>query len=1222
MNKTAIKNFATWARRKLISEITYKAGLIGITEKGVSQPLSISTDNIQFFDIGTGKPTEISDNEIQQREALINRIKDKESTSDYKTAYQFVIEEVSYTWFNRLIAIRFMEVNDYLPSRIRVLSSETPGKSEPDMVTTPFDTDMVFSAYEKDRVMQLKHENELDELFRILFIKQCNKLNEVLPELFEKTADYTELLLNISFTDDDGMVSHLVNDIVEDDFKEAVEIIGWLYQYYNSEPKDEAFLLLKKNIKISKERIPAATQLFTPDWIVRYMVENTLGKMWLEGHPNESLKSEWKYYIQSEEQEQDTKIQLDRIRIDYKSLNPEDIKVIDPCMGSGHVLVYAFDVLMKIYENQGYTQKDAAVAIISNNLFGLDIDDRAHQLAYFSVIMKARKYDRRFLTKGIYPKLYAIKESNEINKKHLEYFGKSLTSPERDIAVQQIEYLLNIYNDAKEYGSILTITECNWELLCDFLDDIQFEEQLSIAGIGLEQSQRNLKLIVKIAQIMGSKYDVVITNPPYMKASSMNEKLAKFVKTNYYMSKSDMFAVFIERANLFTKCNGHYALITQPSLITLSSYEDLRLNIIDNSAIDSILHMGRGIFGIDFGSVAFVVRKSNFPNYRGNYFRLHERTFQFINPYDIETLFLKSKNDLNYRYNFSLYKTQDNDLCEEHCDDSDEDNEDILYSNNEMKLHYFKNQSDFKKIPGTPYAFWLSDNMFRAFTGKHLVDFANCCTGMQTGNNEKYIRYWFEVNLMDTVLVNKKSKYKLYNCGGDSRKWYGNHLSVIKWGDDGAEIKSEKSSVIRNERKFYKEGISWKRIGSKDNYFRYLPEGFIFDQSGDSMFPFDKKNLIYLLGFLNSIVAKNALKAIAPTINLTAGNMNKLPIVISENDIIIASVEENITLSKFEWDSYEVSWDFKRNPLLSQDKLTLEDAFITWESLMKSNFDVIKKNEIEINRNFIEVYSLQGELEPNLLDIDIVYRTANFLEAIKELISYAVGCMFGRYSIDSEGLIFAGGEWDENKYISYKPDKDNCIPITDEEYLSDDIVGRFVQFINCVYGQENLEKNLEFIAKSLNNKGNTPREIIRNYFIKDFYKDHTKTYLKRPIYWLYDSGKQDGFKALVYMHRYTPDTTGIVRVDYLHKMQKIYMSEIDRMKELAENSNIAREVAQAEKRKEKLIKQLKETNEYDEKIAHLALSRIAIDLDDGVKVNYDKVQTGQDGKKLDILGKI
>ena len=385
MNKTAIKNFAVWARRKLISEITYKAGLVGITEKGISKPLSMSTDNIQFFDIGTGKPTEISDYEIKQREALISRIKEKESASDYKTAFQFVIEEVAYTWFNRLIAIRFMEVNDYLPSRIRVLSSETPVKSEPDMVTTPFDTDMDFSAYEKDKIMQLKHENELDELFRMLFIKQCNKLNEVLPELFEKTADYTELLLTISFTDSDGMVSHLVNDITEEDFTEAVEIIGWLYQYYNSEPKDEVFALLKKNVKITKERIPAATQLFTPDWIVRYMVENSLGRLWVEGHPNETLKSEWKYYLEDAEQAESVKVELEQIRTEYKKLNPEDLKVIDPCMGSGHILVYAFDVLMQIYESQGYTQRDAAIAIIENNLFGLDIDDRAYQLAYFFI---------------------------------------------------------------------------------------------------------------------------------------------------------------------------------------------------------------------------------------------------------------------------------------------------------------------------------------------------------------------------------------------------------------------------------------------------------------------------------------------------------------------------------------------------------------------------------------------------------------------------------------------------------------------------------------------------------------------------------------------------------------------------------------------------------------------------------------------------------------------
>ena len=625
MNKTAIKNFAIWARRKLISEITYKAGLIGINEKGILQPLSISTGNIQFFDIGTGKPNEISDNEIKQRNALIKRIKEKESTSDYKTAFQFVIDEVAYTWFNRLIAIRFMEINDYLPSRIRVLSSDTPEKSEPDMVTTPFDTDMEFSIYETDQILQLKQENKLDELFRMLFIKQCNKLNEVLPELFEKTADYTELLLTISFTDNDGIVNRLVNEIAEEDFTEAVEIIGWMYQYYNSEPKDEVFALLKKKIKITKEHIPAATQLFTPDWIVRYMVENSLGRLWVEGHPNEDLKADWKYYLEEAQQEESVNVELKKIRLEYKKLNPEDIKVIDPCMGSGHILVYAFEVLMQIYESQGYTQRDAASAIIGNNLYGLDIDDRAYQLAYFAVMMKARKYDRRFLTRGVYPKVYSIKESNDINKSHLQYFGHSLSNTERNMAVQQMEYLLNTFYDAKEYGSILNVDNCNWGLLSHFVEDSRIEGQMSLDSVGTEDSQEKLREIISISEAIAQKYDVVVTNPPYMGLNGGNSKINDYVKKNYPDSKSDLYAVFIEKCNHMTKKNSLTAMITQHSWMFLSSFEKLRSNMLQVDTIN-MAHLGARAFEEIAGEVVqtttWIQRKSNIKNYKSAYARL------------------------------------------------------------------------------------------------------------------------------------------------------------------------------------------------------------------------------------------------------------------------------------------------------------------------------------------------------------------------------------------------------------------------------------------------------------------------------------------------------------------------------------------------------------------------------------------------------------------------
>ena len=1203
MNKTAIKNFAVWARRKLISEITYKAGLIGINEKEISQPLSISTGNIQFFDIGTGKPNEIADHEIKQRNALIKRIREKESTSDYKTAFQFVIEEVAYTWFNRLIAIRFMEVNDYLPSRIRVLSSESPAKSEPDMVTTPFDTDMEFSPYETDQIMQLKKENKLDELFRMLFIKQCNKLNEVLPELFEKTADYSELLLTISFTDSDGIVSRLVNDIAEEDFTEAVEIIGWMYQYYNTEPKDEVFALLNKNVKITKERIPAATQLFTPDWIVRYMVENSLGRLWVEGHPSDDLKAEWAYYLEEAEQEESVNAELEKIRIEYKKLNPEDIKIIDPCMGSGHILVYAFDVLMRIYESQGYTQRDAVYAIIENNLYGLDIDDRAYQLAYFAVMMKARKYDRRFLTRGILPKLYSIKESNSINKPHLQQLGHSLNESERNMAIQQMEYLLNAFYDAKEYGSILNIDNCNWELLSRFVADFQIEGQISLDSIGVEDSQEIFREIIAIGEAMSKKYDVVVTNPPYMGLSGGNSKINDYAKKYYPNSKSDLFAVFIEKCNHMTKKNSLTAMITQHSWMFLSSFEKLRSTMLLADTIN-MAHLGARAFEEIAGEVVqtttWIFRKSNIKKYKAGYVRL----------VDFNSQKAKEKGFLSHDY------------------------------------IYIKCKENFSKIPGTPIAYWASEKLILAFSGENVKNYGFAGIGMRTGDNQRFLRMWQEVTKARLLLgcksreeqILSNSKWIPYNKGGDYRKWYGNNSYVVNWANDGFEIKENTKQnypqlgenlgwKISNEKYYYKKGITWSGVSSGNFSCRRYEEGFIFDSGANGLFAYEDDNSYYLAGILNSNLGNYILKMINPTINTGSGTLNQVPIImnLSKKPVVIKLVLECIELSKIDWDSFETSWDFEKHPLLYGNSAQI--AFENWQKESERRFYHLKTNEEELNRIFIDIYGIQNELTPEVEDKDVTIRKADLERDIKSFISYAVGCMFGRYSLDVSGLAYAGGKWDESKYTTYTPDKDNSILITDEEYFGNDIVGRFVEFVKYVYGKETLEENLDFIANALGNKGDTSRGIIRNYFLNDFFKDHCSTYSvtgsgKRPIYWLYDSGKQNGFKALVYMHRYTADTTGTVRVDYLHKMQKIYMSEIDRMIDMAENSNNAREVAQAEKRKEKLVKQLKETKEYDEKIAHLAISRIAIDLDDGVKVNYEKVQTGQDGKKLSILAKI
>ena len=1198
MNKTAIKNFAIWARNKLIADVSYDARLIGITEDGIAKPLPQSFGGTQFFDIGTAEPYSISGEAVRQRDKLIEVIQQKEKDTDYKTAYQYVIEEVAYTWFNRLIAIRFMEVNDYLPSHIRVLSSES-GKLEPDLVTTPFDAELPFTAEEEAQIFQLKQDNKLDEVFRILFLKQCNALNEILPALFEKTKNYTELLLSLSVIDQDGVVYHLIHDIPEDDFNiergGQVEIIGWLYQYYNTEPKAAAFA---KNGKITKEEIPAVTQLFTPDWIVRYMVENSLGRLWVEGHPECGLKENWKYYLEEAQQEPEVQAKLSEIRKEYAALNPEDIKLIDPCMGSGHILVYAFDVLMQIYESAGYSQRDAAKSILEHNIYGLDIDDRAYQLAYFAVMMKARQYNRRILNGENTCHVYAIQESNSINRAHLKYFGAGLDDIEKNAAKMQLEGLMDTLTDAKEYGSILNVEGYNWELLRRFVAAEDTDGQISMDSVGVEDTAEQLNRLVDIGETMARKYWVTITNPPYAAISNLSPKVNDFVKANYPDSKVDLFAVFIERCGLMTRVSGYQAMITQHAWMFLASYENLRDKLLNKELIN-LAHLGPHAFDEINGEVvqtsSFVFCNDFFSNYNSTFVQL-----------------VGGKNEAAKAAMF---------ISGEH--------------------RFNKTNEQLREIQGTPYtAYWASDVVLSAFKKSHLVgDVSEPRVGMATANNDRFIRLWFEVNRNKFGInissrkeaVESRKKWFPFAKGGEQRKWYGNNDTVVNWENDGFEIqnfKDEKTGRIRSHNYnldyIFSSALTWTVIGTEKTSFRFCPVGFLYSNSGYGLFCNNEKTKYYLLGFMNSKIAASLLKILSPSMGFESGYLRKLPLIESDSlDSIVERVKHCIDGSNAEWDSFEVSWDFKKHPLL-RNVSTISEAFTQWQTECKDRFNQLKANEEELNRIFIDIYGLQDELTPEVEDKDVTVRKADLQRDIKSLLSYAVGCMFGRYSLDVEGLAYAGGEWDSSKYQSFIPDADNVIPITDEEYLDDDIVSRLCDWLKAAYGADTLEANLDYIAKALGNKGSTSREIIRNYFLNDFFKDHCQTYSvtgsgKRPIYWLFDSGKQNGFKALVYLHRYTPDTIGNLRIDYLHKMQRVYESEINRMQDMMDHSGNAREVAAASKRKDKLAKQLKECREYDEKISHLALSRIELDLDDGVKVNYRKLQTAQDGKFYEVL---
>lgn len=1188
MNKTAIKNFATWARKKLIADITYKASLMGITDQEIKAALPQSMLGEEAYDIGTKEPYVISGDAVRQRAHLARLIQDRAKGSDYQTAFNSVVEEVAYTWFNRLIAIRFMEVNDYMPDHIRVLSSENGSKLEPDMVTTPFDTELEFTEKEKQQIVQLKNDNAVDELFQLLFIKECNSLNKYLPRLFEKTSDYTELLLNVSVTDKEGVVYHLVHDIDEQDFDinnigedgrptGQVEIIGWLYQYYNTEQNELVYDGNLSKTPVSKELLPAATTIYTPDWPIRYMVENSLGRLWLEGHPDNSLKNNWKYYLDGAVQEKETTDKLEEIGKEYSQISPDQLLCLDPCMGSGHILCYFFDVLMQIYTSVGYSERDAAQSILKNNIWGLDIDNRAFQLSYFAIMMKARQYDRRILTRGIQPHINVVIESNGFNRKQIKYFGASLEEKDRCNAIKQINNLLDQLYDAKEYGSIIKVNELDWASLYKFASDVNIPKQMSIDTIGIDDTQEILNELIGIGETLSKKYHIVCTNPPYLGSSRFSAKLDEYVKNNYSDEKSDLSMVMYNRAlKGFATSFGFVAFITTSSWMFLSSFEKVRKKILTSSSITSLVDFGTELFEGKVGHnpiVSWVTRNARV-NYKLTAIRLVK--FCYSRRAEKEPEFFNVNN------------------------------------------RYYVKQDGFSKIPGMPIAYWHSNQFIDNFSERLVKDTHFSGGRNKTHNNEKYTRLWWEIS--------NTNRWQLYDKGGDFRRWYGNHEYVVDWSREAKEEYASHGGLY-NQQFCGKEGICWTLITSSKTAFRIKVAQAHYDSGSPTIFNSAYKLDRQLLGFLNSNVATAYLQLLNPTINMGNTYVLSLPYIEpgeNEKGKINEIVNENILLAKDEWNSYETSSEFQHSPWMKDGCNSLSNVFEIWKEECESKFDKLKANEEILNELFVHLYKLDGEISAVVKDTDICIRKASLNNNVKELLSYAVGCMFGRYSLDVDGLAYAGGDWDTSKYSTFIPDADNVIPITDEDYFDDDIVGLLIQWLKKVYGEDTLEENLDFIAKALGNKGYTSREIIRNYFLTDFFKDHCQTYSvtgsgKRPIYWLYDSGKQNGFKALIYMHRYNEDTTGVVRVKYLHRMEQIYASEIDRMQDMMDHSKSAHDVSVASKRKEKLQKQLKECRDYDEKIAHLALDRIAIDFDDGVKVNYRKVQTGSDGKFYEVL---
>ena len=876
MNKNAIQKFAIWARNELITQVSQRAYQYGIDESGFGDA-SADTLNGRL----------LTAEEKSQRQELIKQIKEK--------GYQQVMEEVAYTWFNRFIALRFMEVNNYLPSHIRVFS-DASGAFKPEILNDVLHLDL--PGLDSGKVAEYIESNDTEALYRYLLLTQCNALNSALPVMFERMGGYTEMLLPNNILRQDSVLGHMVSDIPEEDWQDAVQIIGWLYQYYNTELKDDTFAQLKKNVKITKERIPAATQLFTPDWIVRYMVENSLGRLWLEGHPNAELHDGWKYYLDEAEQEPEVETQLAKLREEYKTIKPEEIKVIDPCMGSGHILVYAFDVLMQIYTSAGWDQREAAQSILKNNLFGLDIDDRAAQLAYFAVMMKARQYDRRLLTRGIQPHIYAFAESNSITTAPLHDMGITLSQDEYDTAVKQVLRLLDELRDAKEYGSILTVTPCDWDLLRRFaVPRTEDEGGQQLLGIHGEQiAAPLLQRLINIGEALSQQYDVVVTNPPYMAVSNAGAKVNDYVKKNFPDSKADMFAVFIERCGQMAKKNGYQAMITQHAWMFLSSFERMRERLLHSVDIVTLAHLGVGTF-VDLNSkvvqsVCFVFQNNHVAGYIGRYDRLFEQQGIYENNQEKEKWLISGKHK------------------------------------------FLTKQESFFKIPGSPVAYWVSDNLLNDFSiGEILKKKGDTRQGMATSDNNRFLRLWHEIafnrlglgckSAEDALALNKK--WYPYNKGGEFRKWYGNIDYTVNYENDGFEIKGYASSLyksssrtIKSMSEYFKPCLSWSKISSGSIAFRYYPDGFIFDVAGCCIFYENMDAMFYDFGFLNSIVSKEMLSAISPTLNYEAGHIASLPVIRREECISHATelTQENISIGKDDWDSYETSWDFKRNPLV------------------------------------------------------------------------------------------------------------------------------------------------------------------------------------------------------------------------------------------------------------------------------------------------------------------
>ena len=1171
MDKNKIKKFAINARQHLRDTVEVKLAGLGITANKINNELPISTTDKKYY-VDDNENNTLTGAQIGWRRDIVNELKNRDYDNDPKTAFNDFVEEVAYTWFNRIIALRFMEVNNYLPSRVRVLTSEE-GKAEPDIVDEAMEIEDDLGGYsdqEKELITNAltdKTPELMDQLYMMLFIKQCDALSEILPGLFEKTRNYLKLLFTPHY--DRGVIQDLINEIPESYFdvneEGQVQIIGWLYQYYNNDPHWDVINFTGKVIK--KDQIPAATQLFTPDWIVRYMVDNSLGKYYLDRHPDSSIKSELKYLLPGK---------LEKLA-DDKDIT--QYKILDNAMGSGHILVYAFDLFMKMYVEQGYSQRDAARQIIENNIFGLEIDKRAFQLAYFSLMMKGREYDRRFFRRTPKINLYYF---NDLHVKDGFYdliYDKKIKN--------KLNKLINDFSDATELGSIIKIDKSvDVDAVRSVVENIKIESGLDV--FGYDQMKRHILKTLDIIKVMSAKYEAVVTNPPYM--NKFDKTLKKYLKDNYKDYSKDLFSVFIYHNMQLLDEDGYAGFLTPLVWMFISSYKDLRLKIISNYHIDSLIQMEYHAFREITVPVDTMILKRSTEKI-GTYLRL-----------------------VDFKGGMSVQQQK------------------VLEAIDNPKVEYLykANQNDFYKIPNSPIAYWASQNLFKDFEkGTPLGQLVDAKQGLATADNKRFLRQWFEVQIDNISFssrsieesVESKKKWFPYNKGGAYRKWYGNYDYVVNWQNDGYEIRhfTDNRGKVRsrpqNTDSYFKPSITWSLITSSLFSMRYRLAGSIHDVSGMSLF-YKDQDLKIIMGLMNTKVGQYLLSMLNPTINFQIGNIISVPFLASNYDNSREIIQNSIKLSEQDWDAFETSWDFKRSSLLTTNAATLQQAYNNWSQEASDRFNQLKSNEEELNKIFIDLYGLQDELTPEEDDKEVSVRKADQVRDIKAFLSYFIGCVFGRYSLDKDGLAYAGGDWNDFNYQTFIPNKDNIILLADRQYFEDsrDIIVRLKEFLSKTFKPDHLSDNMNFIAQTLDlkkfEKGTNAEQIIRDYFLNDFYKDHSKIYQKRPIYWEFSSGRNKGFKALMYLHRYTPDQLAMVR-HYLHDLQPAMNDLINVDQNLLDQEKTASAKSKYRKTISTLNKQMAEMVKYDQILDHLSQSPVDLDLDDGVLVNHDKLQQGE-----------